>query len=314
MFDLRYHIVSLVAVFLALGIGILIGSAMETDNTLIQQQKVLTDRLAADLEKLRGENKEAMEKLAKEQKESAQQEEFVKEVLPVLIKNRLTGYRVAIIDTGDYGFNDDLLDILKKAGAVVTSTSVLSRDFVLADPQLQKEVAAFLGVDPNSQAAIVKEMTWQVTRGLVVGDNLAVIKFLTDKKLLKITGAYGQPLQGVIIIGGSQQPQTAQFRVENIDLPLIEALQQKGIEIFGTEYSRVAVSYMKNYQRYKISTIDNIDTPMGQVALVAAMEGRPGDYGIKATAGRLLPDLNREVKRIVLPGSVPGAGVSTSPQ
>ncbi|GAW31642.1 copper transporter [Carboxydocella sp. JDF658] len=314
MFDLRYHIVSLVAVFLALGIGILIGSAMETDNTLIQQQKVLTDRLAADLEKLRGENKEAMEKLAKEQKESAQQEEFVKEVLPVLIKNRLTGYRVAIIDTGDYGFNDDLLDILKKAGAVVTSTSVLSRDFVLADPQLQKEVAAFLGVDPNSQAAIVKEMTWQVTRGLVVGDNLAVIKFLTDKKLLKITGAYGQPLQGVIIIGGSQQPQTAQFRVENIDLPLIEALQQKGIEIFGTEYSRVAVSYMKNYQRYKISTIDNIDTPMGQVALVAAMEGRPGDYGIKATAGRLLPDLNREVKRIVLPGSVPGAGVSASPQ
>jgi len=287
---------------------------METDNTLIQQQKVLTDRLAADLEKLRGENKEAMEKLARAEKAVDQRDAFAKEVLPALVKNRLVGYRVAIIDTGDYGFNDDLLDVLKKAGAVVTSTSVLSREFILADTKLQKEVATFLGVDSNSQAGIVKEMTWQVARGLLVGDNLAIIKYLTDKKLLKISGAYGQPVQGVIIIGGSQQPNSAQFRLDNIDLPLIEALQQKGLEIYGTEYAGVASSYMKNYQRYKISTIDNVDTPMGQVALITAMEGRPGDYGIKPTASRLLPDLNREVKRIVVPGTLPGAGVSPSPQ
>lgn len=314
MLDLRYHIVSLVAVFLALGIGVLIGSAMETDNTLIQQQKVLTDRLAADLEKLRGENKEAVEKLAQAEKAVDQRDAFAKEVLPALVKNRLVGYRVAIIDTGDYGFNDDLLDVLKKAGAVVTSTSVLGREFILADPKLQKEVATFLGVDSSSQAGIVKEMTWQVARGLLVGDNLAIIKYLTDKKLLKISGAYGQPVQGVIIIGGSQQPNSAHFRLDNVDLPLIEALQQKGLEIYGTEYAGVAASYMKSYQRYKISTIDNVDTPMGQVALITAMEGRPGDYGIKATASRLLPDLNREVKRVVIPGNTPGAGVSPSPQ
>jgi hypothetical protein len=43
MIDMRYHIASLAAVFLALGLGILIGSAALSEHVLVNQQKHLID-------------------------------------------------------------------------------------------------------------------------------------------------------------------------------------------------------------------------------------------------------------------------------
>ncbi len=48
---------------------------------------------------------------------------------------------------------------------------------------------------------------------------------------------------------------------------------------------------MEEYQKDKISTIDNVDLSPGQISLVYAMEGEPGDYGIKVTAKKFMPSL-----------------------
>lgn len=49
---------------------------------------------------------------------------------------------------------------------------------------------------------------------------------------------------------------------------------------------------MKEYQHNHISTVDNIDTVPGQMAMVLALNGQSGHYGIKSTAQKLLPDLS----------------------
>ena len=49
MIDIRYHIASIVAVFLALGLGVLIGSTIVGDDLLVDQQKKLLDRLKNSL-------------------------------------------------------------------------------------------------------------------------------------------------------------------------------------------------------------------------------------------------------------------------
>ncbi|HAG08782.1 MAG TPA: copper transporter, partial [Desulfotomaculum sp.] len=54
--NLRYHIASLVATFLALGIGILIGSIMLGNDTLVKQQQQLTRKLELQIEELRKKN------------------------------------------------------------------------------------------------------------------------------------------------------------------------------------------------------------------------------------------------------------------
>lgn len=52
MMSLRYHVVSLAAVFVALGIGILLGAAMSGDEGLAGQQRALIERLDADFNRL----------------------------------------------------------------------------------------------------------------------------------------------------------------------------------------------------------------------------------------------------------------------
>ena len=59
--DLRYHIASLVAVFLALGLGILVGGIFLKSDILVNRQKELTDRLEVQIEQLRQKN-ETVEK------------------------------------------------------------------------------------------------------------------------------------------------------------------------------------------------------------------------------------------------------------
>ena len=45
MIDLKYHIASIVAVFLALGLGVIIGSTIVGDDLLVDQQQKLIERL-----------------------------------------------------------------------------------------------------------------------------------------------------------------------------------------------------------------------------------------------------------------------------
>ena len=54
MMSLRYHVVSLAAVIVALGIGMLIGATMVGDRGMMKQQELLISRLDADFERLVG--------------------------------------------------------------------------------------------------------------------------------------------------------------------------------------------------------------------------------------------------------------------
>ncbi|HEY4687266.1 MAG TPA: copper transporter, partial [Candidatus Subteraquimicrobiales bacterium] len=63
MFDVRYHLVSLVAVFLALALGILMGSVIAGRGTLVERQNALIEGIQADVNRIQKENKGLHEEL-----------------------------------------------------------------------------------------------------------------------------------------------------------------------------------------------------------------------------------------------------------
>ena len=97
MFDIRYHISSLVAVFLALSIGILIGSTIIGDDLLINEQRQMIDRLEQDFVSLRKQIKSAQGELAFKRHMVGLYEQFAQEVFPVFARGRLEGRTFAII-------------------------------------------------------------------------------------------------------------------------------------------------------------------------------------------------------------------------
>lgn len=285
--DLKYHIASLVAVFLALAMGILIGTTMLGSDAIVEQTKQMAQNLEKDLSNLRGENSELTGKVVGLEKSSRDYQQFGREILPQLVANRLQGVEVALVETSNYGFNEDLIKTLQAAGAKIHSTTSIQAAFDLSDQAKKQQIINFLGLQETKTEKVMSDLATQIAQGIVVGDNLATLNYLEEQGLIKKSGAYGVPVNTVIIIGGSQDENSG--FVEIIDQPMLSYFVKKGINVFGVEHRDVVKSYMKLYQKNKISTVDNVDTVPGQVALIWAMQGKPGDYGVKETAKSLLP-------------------------
>jgi len=92
-YSARYHATSLIAVFLALAIGILIGAEFGGD-ALTSTRRNLERSLTGNLQDARSRADELSAELARS-------DEFANRVYPALVHNRLAGRRIGIIALGD---------------------------------------------------------------------------------------------------------------------------------------------------------------------------------------------------------------------
>src|SRR3954468_18579160 len=97
MFDLRYHVASLAAVFLALIIGILVGVGI-SDRGLVDstRTKLLEGRVA----RLQQQHAPPRRQSTDRERELLAGRAFVNEAYPVLMRNRLRGKKVAVVFVG----------------------------------------------------------------------------------------------------------------------------------------------------------------------------------------------------------------------
>src|SRR3954471_12111038 len=92
-YSARYHAASLIAVFLALAIGILIGAEFGGD-ALTNTRKDLEHSLVGNLQDARSRADELSGQLKRS-------DELGERVYPVLTRDRLSGKRIAIVALGD---------------------------------------------------------------------------------------------------------------------------------------------------------------------------------------------------------------------
>ena len=74
---------------------------------------------------------------------------------------------------------------------------------------------------------------------------------------------------------------------------LYQGLGSAGVPVAGVEPSQVEQSAIPIFQRYRLSTVDGVETPVGALAmlLVLADPDAAGDFGVRDTADRLLPPI-----------------------
>ena len=93
MVDFRYHALSLVAVFLALGIGIVLGVTVG-DSLVSDADRNLRESLRGDVE-------EAREQVREERELGDRREDAIEEVVPEVTERRLRGRRFALAGLGE---------------------------------------------------------------------------------------------------------------------------------------------------------------------------------------------------------------------
>ncbi|MGI6412456.1 MAG: copper transporter [Syntrophomonadaceae bacterium] len=290
MIDLRYHIASLIAVFLSLGLGILIGSTIVGNDIMVDQQQKMINSLEEQFYVLREKEASLMAENEYKSKILGNYENYSQSLLPYLVEDRLMDYKVAIVVSGDNEIPAGMINALSIAGAQVVSKTIILSNLSLDDSELRTRVMEFYDM---GEEATVEEMKQQIAASVaaIITNNGSpeLIRFLQENGLVKFSGSNTIPVNGIILIGGSNN--LANFFAQSFDTALIKHLSETGHRVFGVEHSLVTYSCMTHYQENNISTIDNIDLSPGQISLILAMDGEQGHYGIKETAQKFIPSL-----------------------
>lgn len=294
LIDLKYHLVSLVAVFLALAVGILIGSSLITGASV---ERKLAKNLEREFAKLRMENQKQHTEIQNLQMIVEKHNKFENHMVPMLTTGRLNRYRIAIIRTGDYNAPlENIKSTLEGAGANVAY--VISLNDIFAEKsnesleQIITEISGETSV-PNPKDRILQ----MISNCILTGSNPHALDVMAAKGLISMSGEYGGRAFRVILVGGSKSKDAN--NADEIDVPLIEKLKSSGaFAIVGSEPVNAVTSYIPAYQSQNISTIDNVDEPMGLICMVFALLGDSGNFGVKKTADRTAPSyLEKELWR-----------------
>jgi len=315
--SLRYHIVSLVAVFLALALGIVVGS------TVLQEGTVSV--LRATSEAVRAKSEENSRKNVELTKQIGDLQRFGAAVLPELVQDRLKGRSVVLVDTDkvDSGMRDGVRKVLEDAGARVDGQITFADDrLALAADADRTTMGRLLAVDAGATDVLRGELVRRLANRLaapaaIPRDNnqrasdvltgLQDADFLADLKLSRplATGADPFPRQGSIfvLLGPSAAATATAVAPDAFLVPLADQVSARtGGPVAGGEAAAVPaasswVTALRNNRAVsrRVSGIDSVDTVYGQLALVEALQGSlqqlpAGQYGIKDGASGLLPE------------------------
>ena len=305
MINFRYHVVSLAAVFLALAIGLVVGTAAANGP--------LTDNLGDQVTKLTDDKQQLRDDLDQSRAELKKNADFATEVAPALLGNKLAGKNVLLIkiegsDNEVGTATDGIAVMLGTAGAKVVGTLTVKEKFTAAsssatllDLAETAAPAAVSGALPNrpdgvetSSALLAAVLTGKAGQPQVEGTR-TVLSAYEASGFIGVDGDFKTPAEAVVIVSGAPasgkdagpRNAAALTLTQRFDLgakTVVAGLTTNGLVASVRGNSAVA----KN-----VSTVDNAVTAYGQVAAVMALVerlgGKTGHYGIGDGATSLLP-------------------------
>lgn len=303
MISFRYHVVTIVAVFLALALGLLAGGAFVQPG-LVDQLRNQTDSQLGTIADLRARVDEISAR-------TAGLEAFSDAAVSHLTEGRLTGTSVVVV--AQEGVEDAVVSesrqALAQAGATALALSARS-SLAPEDPEAQAALADLLGLPnlapedlPSSAAeALADRLASDARRG--PGDPDVLRELLNEGYLTPIgpgasdeaLAGIGGPGQVVVVLSGGRSEEPA-MSPSMFALPLTERLAELGLPTSAGESVGTVQPFVETLRATGtdgLVTVDDLDLGMGGAALVLGLDrllttGDGGDYGVKDGAAPLPP-------------------------
>jgi len=325
LIDFRYHVVSIVAIFLALTVGLVIGASILS--------KGVADSLRSDLSQRNDQIKSQQNQINQLKTQIDQQNKYITDTADQLVSGRLSGLCVALVeiagaDSDAYSGARTLMS--KQGGATICSETMINASLSSAASSDQQQSLATLvaehtptgqkltGTTAQQSTELIGEAltTYQtststktttgstLTNGMTASQALSTLKDFQSAGFITMVT---QPASGEqASLGYVQAPSSANADADNQTyIALAEALRKGGA---GTVVGGSGDSADKGGLVYaiindstatrEISTVDNTDVTMGQVAAAFCLEAESqssesaaGHYGTGANNDGLLPPI-----------------------
>jgi hypothetical protein len=276
MFDFRYHALSLVAVFLALMIGLLLGVAIGDKGLVSSGERSLRDTLRSELSA-------AQRDAGKLRGQLAEQKRFQDAVYPLLVANRLAGQRIGLVGMGDLPDSTigGVRDALQGTSGQLTGVAVAR------EPLPAGVMARVPGASNPPTSADYGKLGRALATALLRGGKQAtgLTRALLGSSSGNLTGA-----RGVVVYRGprdTSDPDAA--NTDAFESGLLGGLVANGAQVVGAEETDTTPSQISWFRQHRVSSVDDLDQVAGKGALVFVLAGANGAFGIKDTAQALLP-------------------------
>lgn len=283
MFDFRYHVASLVAVFLALVIGILVGVG-------IADRGVREDALRRDLANARSQLDNAQGKSAFLERQQKATQDFVDASYPALMAHRLDGKRIALVFVGsvDNDVRSSVQKAVTDAGGKVAFMRALKlpvdrKTMQSALARRRQLISSYAGDDG------LGKLGQGLAQELVAGGDPTLWNTVGTKLIEEQTGRFGKA-DGVVLTRtvGPQRGPTGRFLKG-----LYAGLGAAAIPAVGVESSDASTTAVAVLRGAGLSTVDDLEQPTGRLALALLLEGGPsGRYGLREEDDALMPPIN----------------------
>jgi hypothetical protein len=299
--DFRYHLVSLIAVFLAIALGIVIGTTA-LNQPILADIKGQVSSLEQDKRTLEGQTRTLQ---AQVNADSA----FATAVAPGLVAGTLSNRKVLIVVTSDQvpgGTVDQMSAMIAQAGGTVSGTLDLKPQYT--DPGKASAIESYVtgsglpaGIDLPASGDSKQQVATLLADVLMVPsghsatevDTAAITSVLAGLSTLGVlsqgTATVTPADYAILLTTGTQTGNDADVRnTALVDLAAALDAAGSGAVVAGDttavqDNGLISVVRGNTSVSTSVSTVDNVDRPVGQISTVLALgrerQGASGKYG-----------------------------------
>lgn len=288
MFDYRYHALSLAAVLFALALGVLIGVAIGDSNLVSSAKNGIVHNLNSEVS-------DARSNAAQLQQHLGNEEAFANGLYPLAVHELLGGRSVGLVFLG--GSSDRVNALVRQA--VTQAGGDLATVVAVREPldlsAIAQDAAGTHYAALAGSSAVIERFGELAGRQLVSGGALVAKELLSRVRGSLLSAFDGQltHLEGLVVMRAEPAGMSAQASEDAavFESGLLAGVAAVGVQAVGVELGGNAISQVPWYKEKKLSSVDDLDAPAGQVALAYALAGDRGTFGVKSTADSLLPSV-----------------------
>jgi hypothetical protein len=308
--DFRYHIVSIVAIFFALGAGVVLGAGplKGTGSEIVQSQ---ADKDRAELQDTRKEltSVKALDKY---------RDDYVAKVTAGITDGKLTTKRVCTVTmpNADGDVVNGIEDILNAAGGQLTTRVSLDAKFF--DPGQRQLVESLVtelvtsDVNFPTDSNTYQRAGMMLARGIaareegktVDADSTKIISAMTGSKLLSLKPTPKDRCGLIVVVAAKPPTPTPDNSSYNDAVDFAEGLDlgSGGVVVAGVPESAQDGGMLKTLRSDSeatkiVSSVDVADMPSGQqtvvFALVEQASGKAGQYGAVGAKNGVAPSADQ---------------------
>ena len=269
--NMKYYIVTICAIFIALGVGMLVGFNLNYDQALSRQQSEVLESFNTEFDNLKDKNKALQAEIDKMDGDITKIEEYLQENIDILTQDVLTGKNTGIILTSENNdYSEEIEEIISKANGTT------SFNIVIKDSINNKDKISEISDNLNESFKSSQDVINYIINALSTSKGHEQLYALENLGVLKINSINEELYQSYdsVVLLGELSGKDANTKFNAKEKLIIDGLKEKNKYMVAATQSESNNTILKLYSDNNISTIDNINEVIGKISLTTLLKNQ----------------------------------------